>query len=135
MIIRRIQLATETRRPHFDIYVCFYYYHWADTSAGGLLLSPGRYICWWTITITGPIPLLVDYYYHRADTSAGGLLLSPGRYLCWWTITITGPIPLLVDYYYHRADTSAGGLLVSTGIIRLVVNASALTWFIRFIYC
>ena len=51
--------------------ICFYYYHWIDTSAGGLLvpegiISLGRYLCWWTISprgyhITGSIPLLVDY--------------------------------------------------------------------------
>jgi hypothetical protein len=36
-------------------------------------------------------------------------------------------------YYYHWVDTSAGGLLVLEGIIRPVVSASALTWFIRYI--
>ena len=36
-------------------------------------------------------------------------------------------------YYYHWVDTSAGGLLVPEGIIRTVVSASALTWFIRYI--
>jgi hypothetical protein len=37
-------------------------------------------------------------------------------------------------YYYHWVDTSAGGLLVLEGIIRPVVSASGLTWFIRYIY-
>jgi hypothetical protein len=37
-------------------------------------------------------------------------------------------------YYYHWVDTSAGELLVPEGIIRPVVSASALTWFIRYIY-
>ena len=37
-------------------------------------------------------------------------------------------------YYYHWFDTSAGELLVTEGIIRPVVNASALKWFIRSIY-
>jgi hypothetical protein len=36
-------------------------------------------------------------------------------------------------YYYHWVDTSAGVLLVPEGIIRTVVSASALTWFIRYI--
>ena len=78
-----------------------------------LLLSPGKYLCWWTIYV---------------------LLLSLGKYLCWWIIyvfiTIAGPIPLLVDnlyfiiitgpipllldylcfYYHHWVNTSAGGL-------------------------
>ena len=34
---------------------------------------------------------------------------------------------------HHWVDTSAVGLLVPEGIIRPVVNASALTWFIRYI--
>ena len=37
-------------------------------------------------------------------------------------------------YYYHWVDTSAGGQLVPEGIIRPVVSASALTWFITYIY-
>ena len=36
--------------------------------------------------------------------------------------------------YYNWVDTSVGGLLVTDGIIRPVVSASALTWFIRCIY-
>ena len=36
-------------------------------------------------------------------------------------------------YYYHWVGTSADGLLVPD-IIRPVVNASAQTWFIRYIY-
>jgi len=34
--------------------------------------------------------------------------------------------------FYYWTDTSAGGLLVAEGIIRPAVNASALTWFIRY---
>ena len=37
-------------------------------------------------------------------------------------------------YYYHLVDTSAGGQSVPEGIIRLVVSASVLTWFIRYIF-
>ena len=33
---------------------------------------------------------------------------------------------------YHWVDTSAGGLLVPEGIIRPVVGALALTWFIKY---
>ena len=36
--------------------------------------------------------------------------------------------------YYVCIPTSAGGLLVSYGNTRPVVSASALTWFIRYIY-
>ena len=35
-------------------------------------------------------------------------------------------------YYYHWVDTSAGKLLVPEGIIRPVVSAAALTWFITY---
>jgi hypothetical protein len=41
---------------------------------------------------------------------------------------------IYVIYYYYWVDTSAGGLQVPEGIIRPVVGASALTWFIRYIY-
>jgi hypothetical protein len=34
-----------------EVKLTFYYYHWVDTSAGGLLITAG----------TGSIPLLVDY--------------------------------------------------------------------------
>jgi len=37
-------------------------------------------------------------------------------------------------YYYHWVGTSAGRLLVPNGIIRPVVSASTLTWFIRYIF-
>ena len=36
---------------------------------------------------------------------------------------------------YDWVNTSAGGVLVPESIIGPVVNASALTWFIRYIYC
>jgi hypothetical protein len=36
--------------------------------------------------------------------------------------------------FYHWVDTSAGGLSVPDGIIPLVANASALAWFIIYIY-
>jgi hypothetical protein len=35
---------------------------------------------------------------------------------------------------YDWVNTSAGGVFVPHGIIRSVVSASALTWFIRYIY-
>jgi hypothetical protein len=93
----------------------FYYYHWVDTSAGGLLfpediirpvVNASALAC--CITITGSIPLLVDYYsrgHHPSSSQCFG----------------TGML-----YYYHWVDTSAGGLLVLEDIIRPVVNASAL---------
>jgi hypothetical protein len=72
--------------------VDFYYYHWVNTSDGGLLLlSLGQYLLWRiVITITGSIPLMVDFcYYHWINTSDGGLLLlSLGQYFWWWTFII-----------------------------------------------
>jgi hypothetical protein len=37
-------------------------------------------------------------------------------------------------YYYHWVDTAAGVILVPASIIRLVVNASVLTLFIKYIF-
>ena len=37
-------------------------------------------------------------------------------------------------YNYHWIDISAGKLLVAKSIILSVVGASALTWFIKYIY-
>jgi hypothetical protein len=77
-----------------------------------LLLSLGRYLCWWTISPRGHHPSSSQYfgtgmlyYYHWVDTSAGGLLVpeditrpvvNASALACF--ITITGSIPLLVDY-------------------------------------
>jgi len=36
--------------------------------------------------------------------------------------------------YYHWVITSAGGLLDTEGIIRPVVSATTLTWFITYTY-
>ena len=89
----------------------FYYYHWDDTSVGGLLVLEG--IIYTFITITWTIPLLVDYESSRVSSTL--LLLSLGRYLCWWTMSPRGYH--LHFYYYHWDDTSVGGLLVLEGII------------------
>ena len=69
------------------------------------------------------------------------LLISLCRYLCWWTISPRGYHPpsslclgtdmvYLCCYYYHGVDTSVGEVLVSEGIIRPVVCAWELTWYI-----
>ena len=156
IIIWSIPLLVDYQSPRILSPSSQCYYHLVDTSAGGLLvpqdiipqqsvlLSFGRYLCWWIISPLGyyppvvsviiiwSIPLLVDYqsprilspssqcYYHLVDTSAGGLLVS---------VIIIWSIPLLVDYqsprilspssqcYYHLVDTSAGGLLVPQDII------------------
>ena len=72
-------------RIKFDIYVCFYYYHWVGTSAGGLLRSPLRVY----------LPSS-QCYYHWVGTSAGGLLVPVEYHL------------LSSQCYYHWVGTSAG---------------------------
>jgi hypothetical protein len=60
-----------------------------------LLLSLGRFLCWWTISPPG---------YHPPVVSVS--------VLTWF-------IRYLRFYYYHWVDSSAGGLLVPRGIILL----------------
>jgi hypothetical protein len=36
-----VKVVQETRRDHQMLYFCLYYYHWVDTSAGGLLVQDG----------------------------------------------------------------------------------------------
>ena len=146
------QWTISPRGHHPSSSQCFgtgmlYYYHWIDTSAGGLLfpediirpvVNASALACF--ITITGSIPLLVDYQSSRTPSVQQSILrhwhvvlLSLGRYLCWWTISPRGHHPSSSQcfgtgmfYYYHWVDTSASGLLVPKDIIRPVVNASAL---------
>ena len=77
---------------------CFY--HWVNTSAGGLLVPQG---------IIRPV---VNVSITRVNTSAGGLLVPQG---------IIRPV---VNVSITRVNTSAGGLLVPQGIICPVVNVS-----------
>ena len=96
----------------------------------------------WTIETKLPI---MDYYVFITITGGGllvlevssaqqSVLLSLGRCICWWTISPRGYHPPSSQFFYHWVDTSAGGLLVLEGIIRPVISASALTWFIKYIY-
>jgi hypothetical protein len=43
-----------------------------------LLLSLGRYLCWWTISPRGYHPSSSQCYYHWVDSSAGGILVPEG---------------------------------------------------------
>ena len=64
-----------------------------------------------------------------------------------WSVVISWTVPkiwqpwflnlistFLLLSVYRWVDTSAGGLVVPEGIIHQVVRASAMTWFIRYIY-
>ena len=98
-----------------------------DTSAGGLLvpedtihqqlvlLSLGRYLCWWTISPREYHPPSSQYYYHQVDTSAGKLLVPKD--------TIHQQSVLL-----SLGDTSAGGRLVPEDTIHPVVSITITRW-------
>ena len=60
-------------------YLHFYYYHWVDTSGGGLLVPEGIVRPVVSVSVlTWFIRYLCLYYYHWVDTSAGGLLVPEG---------------------------------------------------------
>jgi hypothetical protein len=56
---RNIEWIIGPRSYHPDSSQCFY--HWVDTSAGGLLVPEVIIHTVVSVTITGSIPLLVDY--------------------------------------------------------------------------
>ena len=101
------------------------YYHWVDTSAGGLLFLGGIIHPVVSVTITGSIPLLVDYFsrryhppssqccYHWVITSADGLSFPEGIIHPVVSVTINGPIPLLVDYQSPKVSSSQQSMLIS----------------------
>jgi hypothetical protein len=52
--------TSRVMRTKYDIFV-FYYYHWVDSSASGLLVPEIIIRPVVSASITGSIPLLVDY--------------------------------------------------------------------------
>ena len=101
---------------------CFY--HWVDTSTGGLLVLEGIIHQVVSVSITGSIPLLVDYQSSRVSYTQQSVFLSLGRYLYWWTISPRVYHTPSSQCFYHWVDTSTGGLLVLEGIIHPVVSVS-----------
>ena len=101
---------------------CFY--HWVDTSTGGLLVLEGIIHQVVSVSITRSIPLLVDYQSSRVSYTKQSVFLSLGRYLYWWTISPREYHTLSSQCFYHWVDTSTGGLLVLEGIIHPVVSVS-----------
>ena len=110
------------REQHPSSSQCFY--HWIDTSAGGLLVTESIIRPVVSVTITGSTPLLLDYQSQRVSSVQQSVLLSLDRHLCWWTISHREYHPSSSQCYYHWIDTSAGGLLVTESIIRPVVSVS-----------
>ena len=101
---------------------CFY--HWVDTSTGGLLVLESIIPPVVSVSITVSIPLLVDYQSSRVSYTKQSVFLSLGRYLYWWTISPQGYHTPSNQCFYHWVDTSIGGLLVLEGIIHPVVSVS-----------
>ena len=101
---------------------CFY--HWVDTSIGGLLVLEGIIHPVVSVSITGSILLLVDYQSSKVSCTQQSVFLSLGRYLYWWTISPRVYHTPSSQCFYHWVDTSTGGLLVLEGIIHPVVSVS-----------
>ena len=101
---------------------CFY--HWVDTSTGGLLVLECIIHPVVSVSITGSIPLLVDYQSSSVSYTKQSVFLSLGRYLYWWTISPRGYHTPSSQCFYHWVDTYTGGLLVLEGIIHPVVSVS-----------
>ena len=101
---------------------CFY--HWVDTSTGGLLVLEGIIHPVVSVSITGSIPLLVDYQSSSVSYTQQSVFLSLGRYLYWWAISPRGYHAPSSQCFYLQVDTSTGGLLVLEGIMHPVVSVS-----------
>ena len=101
---------------------CFY--HWVDTSTGGLLVLEGIIHPVVSVSITGSIPLLVDYQSSSVSYTQQSVFLSLGQYLYWWAISPRVYHTPSSQCFYHQVDTSTGGLLVLEGIIHPVVSVS-----------
>jgi hypothetical protein len=56
-----MKVILKTRRTYYIWYLRFYYYHWGDTSAGGLLVPDDIIRPVVSASIIGEILLLVDY--------------------------------------------------------------------------
>ena len=116
------QWSISPRGYHTPSSQCFY--HWVDTSTGGLLVLEGIIHPVVSVSITGSILLLVDYQSSRISYTQQSVFRSLGRYLYWWTISPRGYHTPSSQCFYHWVDTSTGGLLVLEGIIHPVVSVS-----------
>ena len=101
---------------------CFY--HWVNTTVGGLLVTDGIIHPVVSVSITGSIPLLVDYQFSWVLSDQQSVFLSLGQYHCWWTIRHRWYHPPNSQCFYHWVNTTVDGLLVTDGIIHAVVSVS-----------
>jgi hypothetical protein len=63
-----------------------------------LLLSLGRYLCWWTFSPRGYHPPSSQSFYHWDDTSAGGLLVPDGIIR---PVTSASELTCFIRYIYY----------------------------------
>ena len=110
------------REYHPSSFQC--YYHWIDTSAGGLLFTESIIRPVVSVTTTGSTPLLVNYQSQRVSFVQQSVFLSLDRHLCWWTISHREYHRSSCQCYYYWIDTSIVGLLVTESIIRPVVSVT-----------
>ena len=115
-------LTISPRVYHTPSSQCFY--HWVDTSTGGLLVVEGIIHQVVSVSITGSIPLLVDYQSSSVSYTHQSVFQSLGRYLYWWTISPRGYHTPSSQCFYHWVNTSTGGLLVLECIIHPLVSVS-----------
>ena len=78
---------------------CFY--HWIDTSAGGLLVTESIIRLVVSVITTGSTPLLVDCQSQRVSFVQLSMLLPLDRHLCWWTISHREYHSSSSQCYYH----------------------------------
>ena len=101
---------------------CFY--HWVNTSTGGLLVLEGIIHPVVSVSISRSIPLLVDYQSSRVLYTQQSVFQSLGPYLYWWTISPRGYHTPSSQCFYYWVDISDGGLLVLECNIHPVVSVS-----------
>ena len=110
------------RGQHTPSSQCFY--HWVNTSTGGLLVLECIIYPVVSVSITGSIPLLLGYQSSRVSYIQQSVFLSLGRYLYWWTISPRGYYTPSSQCFNRWDHTSTGGLLVLECIIHPVVSVS-----------
>ena len=101
---------------------CFY--HWVDTSTGGLFVLECIIHPVVSVSITGSIPLLVGYSSSSISYTQQSVFLSMGRYPYWWAIRPRVYHTPSSQCFYHWVDTSTDGLFVLECIIHPVVSVS-----------
>ena len=85
---------------------CFY--HWVNTTLGGLLVPDVIILPVVSVSITGSIQLLVDYQSLRVSFSQQSVFLSLDQYHSWWIISPRGYHSPCSQCFYHWVNTTLG---------------------------